>query len=110
MLKSRILLVGALGFLGCGDDNRISSDVNLPKPDKGFQLVVPPFEVIPNSEVQDCYYFKAPIDAPMDVHRMEVALNPGSHHMNLFRYVGSTDPGHQDGDIVRGCWDAVAFE
>jgi hypothetical protein len=108
----RSCALAGLGFLmlvaGCGDDTP-STDVNLPRPDHGFQLVVPPFPVLPSSEVQDCYFFKAPIDAPMDVHRMVVALNPGSHHMNLFRFVGASS-GHVDGEIQRGCWDAVAFE
>src|SRR5262249_23384608 len=60
-------------------------------------------------EVQDCYYFSVPIGAPMDVHEIEVALNPGSHHMNLFRFVGASS-GHTDGEVQHGCWDAVAFE
>lgn len=113
MRKSRLLtgMVG-LGFLmvvaGCGGDN-LGTDVRLPKPDKGFQLSVGPFQVLPASEVQDCYYFAVPITAPMDVHRIEVALNPGSHHMNLFKFVGANS-GHTDGEIQRGCWDAVAFE
>src|SRR5215471_7411484 len=113
MLKLRLLIgMVGLGFLmitaGCGDDN-LGTDVRLPRPDKGFQLSVGPFYVLPSSEVQDCYYFKVPIDAPMYVHRIEVALNPGSHHMNLFRFVGANS-GHTDGEIQYGCWDAVAFE
>jgi hypothetical protein len=113
-MRKSLLLTGTvgLGFLmltgGCGDDNFVR-DVSLPRPDRGFQLNVGPFQVIPNSEVQDCYYFKVPIDAPMYVHRIEVALNPGSHHMNLFKFVGANS-GHTDGEIQRGCWDAVAFE
>jgi len=100
--------LASLGILGCGDDTS-GTDVSLPRPAQGFQLAVGPFPVIAGSEVQDCYYFRAPIDAPMDVHRMQVALNPGSHHMNLFRFVGANS-GHTDGEIQRGCWDAVAFE
>jgi hypothetical protein len=100
-------------MLGCGNSAQpgpFSHDVQLTAPTAGFQLEVPDFPVIAGSEVQDCYYFAAPINQPMYVHRLEVALNPGSHHMNLFKYVGSDDPTHKPGDIQRGCWDAVAFE
>src|SRR5262245_41496606 len=112
MLKFRyfagLAAFASLGFLGCGDEPP-GTDVTLAAPERGFQLTTGVFPVIPSSEVQDCYYFQAPVAAAMDVHRLEVAQNPGSHHMNLFRFVGATS-GHTDGEIQRGCWDAVAFE
>jgi hypothetical protein len=104
----KVLNVLALSFLmGCGDD--AATDVQLAPPVHGFQLAVGPFPVIPSSEVQDCYYFRAPINSPMDVHRIQAVMNPGTHHMNLFRFVGANS-GHQDGEVQHGCWDAVAFE
>ena len=38
-------------------------------------------------EIQDCYFFNVPAQANGDlmVDRFELALNPGSHHMNVFR-------------------------
>lgn len=85
---------------------RAVTEVALDKPPSGFQLTIGPFEVPAGSELQDCYYFRAPRDAW--VHKFEIAQNPGTHHMNMFRVTGPS--AFDDGDVQRGCWDGLPFQ
>ncbi len=95
--------VAALGLGACATR---PVEVSLEQPAPGFQLVVGPFEVPPSSELQDCYYFRAPSD--VWVHQFEIAQNPGTHHMNMFRV---NEPSlYDDGDVQRGCWDGLPFQ
>jgi hypothetical protein len=78
------------------------------------------FEVPSGTEIQDCYFFEIPAGgADLWIDRFQLALNPGSHHMNLYR-VGSIvnldpasgapiDLGGVPGAVVRGgeCWNAA---
>ncbi len=98
----RVLLVMLL--VACGP--KPSTEAKLDKPSKGFQLSVGPFDVPAGSELQDCYYFRAPADAW--VHTFEIAMNAGTHHMNMFRVTGESK--YQDGDVQRGCWDNLPFQ
>lgn len=56
--------------------------------DQGFSVKIPEFNVPPGTEVQDCYFLKVPDinhGGEIWVQRYLTALNPGSHHMNVFR-------------------------
>jgi hypothetical protein len=65
-----------------------------PPSGQGIQMRTEAFPVPAGTEMQRCYFFKvsdlasaAGVDPaqPLDVHRIEIAQKPGSHHMNLFR-------------------------
>jgi hypothetical protein len=98
-------LATAFAFLCCGKPPA-AKEVSLAKPKVGFQLVVGPFTVPGASEVQDCYYFRAPADTW--VTKFEIAQNPGSHHMNMFRV--SEPAAFDNGQVQRGCWDNLPFQ
>ena len=56
--------------------------------EQGFWIRTPTFDVAAGTEIQDCYFFQVPdLDGGEDlwVDRFQLALNPGSHHMNVFR-------------------------
>src|SRR5688572_2609982 len=56
--------------------------------DKGFSVRIPPYEVPLGSESQRCYFIAAPDlnnGKPYFVSRVMTAMNPGSHHLNVFR-------------------------
>src|SRR5687767_15974691 len=56
--------------------------------DDGFWVRTPEFAVAPGAEIQDCYFFEVPDlagGADLWIDRAKLALNSGSHHMNLFR-------------------------
>ena len=55
---------------------------------QGFSLRVPEFEVPSNRESQNCYFVTVPDlanGADLWIDRVLVGINPGSHHMNVFR-------------------------
>lgn len=66
-----------------------------PPPDgSGFQVETEETAVAPGEEVQDCYFFRVselleaagmPADAPLNLHRVQIAQREGSHHMNVYR-------------------------
>src|SRR5262245_56813143 len=96
-----LILAGAFVFAAaCSDDPE-------PPPDDGFHdwtledltaadcfsLRTPVFEVASGAELQDCYFVETPDlnnGQPYWVDRIHTAINPGSHHMNVFRVVTST--------------------
>jgi hypothetical protein len=54
----------------------------------GFSLRTPTFDVPAGTEVQNCYFIRVPDlaqGADFWVGKLSVAVNPGSHHMNVFR-------------------------
>jgi hypothetical protein len=68
-----------------------------PAPNAGVQMKTEAFEVPPNTEVQNCYFFQVsdleaaagmPTDQSLNVHRVEIVETAGSHHMNVFRVAG----------------------
>lgn len=68
-----------------------------PAKGKGFQFGTRLFAVQPNTEVQNCYFFKISDLAaqggldptqPVNLHRVELVQKIGSHHMNIFRIAG----------------------
>ena len=54
----------------------------------GFSIRIPEFEVPPGRESQNCYFMRVPdINEGDDlwIDRVLTAINPGSHHLNVFR-------------------------
>lgn len=88
--------------------------------EEGVWVRTPEFEVAAGEELQDCYFFQVPAqaDGTLWVDRFELALNPGSHHMNVFRVntIRNLDPmagepidlGGVPGRVIRAgeCWKA----
>ncbi len=81
----------AMGQLGCGGQSDpeftpwVLEDLH---GDQGFSLRVPEFEVPAGHESQNCYFVKVPdLDHGQDIwlERVLTAINPGSHHVNVFR-------------------------
>ena len=86
---------------------------------EGMWVRTPEFDVGAGEEIQDCYFFRVPPQSrgTLMVDRLHLALNPGSHHMNVFRVktIRMLDPaagspidlGGVRGTVVRGgeCWE-----
>lgn len=69
----------------------------------GFSLRIPEFDVPSGAELQDCYFVRVPdLGGGEDVwiHRVHMAINPGSHHMNVFRVRTIQGLGPDDGEAV----------
>lgn len=97
----------ALGVNACDNDpipDPVEPEVNdpaklsAPLTGKGFQFGTVLFPVDPNTEVQNCYFFKISDLAakggldpsqPVNLHRVELVQKHGSHHMNIFRVAGA---------------------
>jgi hypothetical protein len=102
-MKSSIISLAVFALttsaLGCGDNEIgftpwVLEDL---KSDQGFSLRIPEFEVAAGRESQNCYFVKVPdLDHGKDMwmDRVLTAINPGSHHVNVFRVktIISLDP------------------
>lgn len=80
----------------------------------GFSLRVPEFEVPAGHESQNCYFVKAPDLANGQdywIDRVVSAINPGSHHVNVFRVktIIGLDPA-QGAPTKLGDYDATVVE
>ncbi len=121
-MKPAVAAAFALGTAtACGDDAPAFEPWLLEELDDadGVWVRTPEFDVASGEEIQDCYFFTVPASQPGDalwVDRMQLALNPGSHHLNLFR-VGelrnlkpvdgaAVDLGGVAGTVIKGgeCW------
>lgn len=74
-------------------------------PEQGFGFRSPEFDVPAGSEIQDCYFIRVPDLAGGEdfwVDRIVTAINPGSHHMNVFRVKTIVALDGEHGDVVRG--------
>jgi hypothetical protein len=125
MLLLRVLggvgWVGLLGALGCAEEEAppggeggkgpVGPVMLEPpaSPEVGWQFDVPPFEVKLGEEIQDCYFFEVPYDVPTYVHKITLAQNEGSHHLNVFRVKTQKDLRGKHGDRVLGgeCWKSI---
>jgi hypothetical protein len=67
---------------------------------EGFQLGIRPFDVPQGTEVQKCYFVEVPSDEDVWVNRITLALQPGSHHLNVFRVKTIKNLSGQPGDVV----------
>lgn len=124
MMRQGFLL--AVVLAACGDNLGGYEPWLLPtlSPEEGMWVRTPEFDVDAGEEIQDCYFFSVPTQAAGDlmVDRFELALNPGSHHMNVFRVKqlralipGDGEPidlGGVQGTVIRGgeCWKSPNWQ
>lgn len=80
-----------------------SANLEPPDPNMGFHFETPDFEVPFSHEQQDCYFFRVPGSGtdPVHISRIEVAQNPGTHHMNIFRVRTILDLDPANGDVQK---------
>jgi hypothetical protein len=110
-----LVAASALLFAGCSGPSFTAWSLEELRPEQGFGFRTPQFDVPAGSEIQDCYFVKVPdLDSGRDVwiDRTVIAINPGSHHVNVFRVktIGGLDPargepfreGGTEGTVVRG--------
>jgi hypothetical protein len=122
-----ISLVSLIALAACGDNlNPVEPWIlDTVEPADGFWIRTPEFPVASSTEIQDCYFFKVPDvanGADLWIDHTTLALNPGSHHMNVFRVksivnldpaAGSpVDMGSVHGTVIRGadnleCWKSA---
>jgi hypothetical protein len=90
----RAYCILALGLFACGDEPTTEPDAGFAweledlGDAQGFSLRVPQFEVPAGLESQNCYFVRVPDinnGGPVYIDRVLTAMNPGSHHMNVFR-------------------------
>jgi hypothetical protein len=106
--------------VGCGpsdpgvplpDDGAPNDVVLAPpaSPTQGWQLGTQSFSLDPGQELQQCFFFEVPYDEPTYVKSIQIAQNPGTHHMNIFRVRTVHELDGVDGTkIVDGpCWKAT---
>jgi hypothetical protein len=104
----------ALALWGCPSSQH---DVTLAPPTSGFQLATDVFPVptagsvlpdggIFSGETQRCYFFDVPSDTDVYVNHFDIAQNPGTHHMNIFRVKTIVGLSGDAGDVVPDgqCW------
>ncbi len=106
-MKLRAVLFAAatavvIALPGCAQDGTnvppteptLPSQLAPPPSGTGVQMMTDLFTVAPGEEIQACYFFKVSdlltangMDPtqPLELHRVQVVQEPGSHHMNLFR-------------------------
>ena len=100
-----LALLLSCGLAACGDDAPafepwIIDDLS---DEEGFWVRTPEFDVAAGEEIQYCYFFQVPDlagGADLWVDRLELALNPGSHHMNVFRVNTIYDLDPADGEPI----------
>ncbi len=98
----KIRLACALLLAACPKPpHPLPADVQLDPPPvgRGFQLATPAYDVAAGTEDQRCIFFEAPADETW-VNRIVTAVNPGSHHMNLFRVRTLVGLSGKPGDVV----------
>jgi hypothetical protein len=122
-MRLRTVVVTAL-LAACGDNVEPYQPWLLEElsPNDGIWIRTPEFAVEPGVEIQDCYFFEVPGDADVWIDRAKLALNSGSHHMNVFRVktIVGLDPaagtpidlGGVQGTVIRGadsmeCWKSA---
>jgi hypothetical protein len=114
LLLLSALVAAALALWACPSSTQ---DVTLAPPDAGFQFGTGVFPVyqpgvtepdggVSNGEEQRCYFFEVPSDTPVYVNHFDIAQNPGTHHMNIFRVKTVVGLGGDAGDVVADgqCW------
>lgn len=90
-MRAQVAVAVLLLAAACGDNRHPPFEgwyLDELAPEDGFWIRTPEFEVAAGTEIQDCYFFEVPDVAAGDdlwIDRLALALNPGSHHMNVFR-------------------------
>src|SRR5205814_1143160 len=82
-----LLSIGVLAC-ACSSDTFQGWSLESLSASQGFVFRSPIFEVPPGAEIQNCYFVRVPdVNAGADVWvgKTVTALNPGTHHMNVFR-------------------------
>ncbi|HKU43239.1 MAG TPA: hypothetical protein VJR89_33995 [Polyangiales bacterium] len=81
--------------------------------DEGVSFRIPTFEVDAMSEEQTCYFLQVPdVNDGKDfwVDEVRLAMNPGSHHMNIFRVRTIKELRPEDGEPMKiGPYDATVI-
>jgi hypothetical protein len=91
MMLAGVIAVGCKSSSGptAGDTHGVDAAgnvwMNAPPTGEGLQMAIQPFDVPADSEVQGDFYLHLPSDLPFDVGRIEIAMNEGTHHMNMYR-------------------------
>jgi hypothetical protein len=103
MFSVAALAVASMAYVGCSSASPSTpvhpvvtdpTQLAAPPTGQGVQLLTDLFNVPAGQELQVCYFFKvsdllkaAGMDEtkPLELHRIQVVQEPGSHHMNLFR-------------------------
>ena len=74
--------------------------------DQGWSIHIPPFDVPPGVEVQDCFFFAFPDlngdGSAVFIDRFKLGQRTGSHHMNVFRVNTIVHLEGKDGDVIKG--------
>jgi hypothetical protein len=109
-------LVFGQGGVACSSSGDDGADVplwDLPElsAEEGVSFRIPAFEVPPGREEQSCYFVQVPDVSDgkdMWVDHVKLAMNPGSHHMNVFRVRTIINMGPESGAPVKlGAYDAT---
>lgn len=83
-------------------------------PSEGFSMRIPERVLEPGQESQSCFFVRVPDinnGQPFYVSRVHTAINPGSHHFNVFRVRSIIDLNPEDGVPVKlGPYDAKLVE
>ncbi|TMQ17568.1 MAG: hypothetical protein E6J90_04155 [Deltaproteobacteria bacterium] len=89
-VRSAVIALAVIGSIGCSSDQPdfipwVLDDLH---GKQGFSLRVPEFEVAPGRESQNCYFVRVPdlgVGDDIWIDRVLTGINPGSHHVNVFR-------------------------
>lgn len=106
MRRRSSLVVCAMAMAtGCGGGESQPATVDStlldpPAHGQGFQIGTAAFDVPPGTEIQNCYFVEVPSDSDVWVDRIELAQEPGSHHMNVFRVKTVQNLIGEPGDVV----------
>ena len=111
-----VLPMCLVALVGCTDVETLNpkpedpAQLAPPSAGQGFQFESEDFAVPVGVEEQDCYFFKVRDlaaqgglnpDEPVNLHRVQIAYKPGSHHMNIFRVRTILDLNPANGPIQR---------
>jgi hypothetical protein len=129
-MTPRSILAALILCCGCGDNSLPYFEpweLEYLSGADGFSIRIPEFAVPAGHESQNCFFLRVPDNAGADrwIHRVVTGINPGSHHMNVFRVktIVELDPnagepiqiGEFPGTVIRGaddyenspCWDSA---
>ena len=114
-LAISLALLAPTLLVACGDDDAPADadagidagyqpwELDLLDGEQGFSLRTPEFDVAAGAELQDCYFVEVPdLDGGNDlwIDRAVTAINPGSHHTNVFHVGEIRDLDPADGTAI----------